>query len=941
MAKTRTEVPDVISLRGDRMDPELYPEPVRPEFHGDPNEPWREPVAKLAKKMSSRFDILLGMRELTRDDYEYWGLCMVCKTDEHAEIALKMGTRKPYTLSQMVELTGIPEKRMRELLDEMSMNCLLEFDYENPQHERQWTLPIFVPGPAEFTNMKRGFLESTPRAAVFFENHVRLAIAPIAPYVTPEGAGLAMHVLPVQKSIPNNREEVTVEHLKYWLDKYEGRYAASPCSCRRANRVWDEGCGDDPESWCILLGDIAEFAVETDKGARMITRDEALEIFNQAEENGFVHEVTNVDGKERAIALCNCNVNVCFALKSAELFNQPNMVRSSYTARVETHACVACGKCVEVCPAGAVKLGQKLIKKDGSYVTYPKMPLPTEYKWGPEFYSPKYRDLNRINCYDTGTSPCKTACPAHIAIQGYIQKAKEGKYDEALALIKQDNPLPAVCGNICNRRCEDACTRGTIDEPVSIDEIKKFVAMRDLDAETRYVPKKRIMSVDKEFFAHTKIAIIGAGPAGLSCAYYLALQGYHPTVFEKAERPGGMLMYGIPTFKLEKNVLEAEVEVIKELGVEFKYGVEVGKDVTLDELREQGYEAFYMAIGCQTGRKPGVEGEDAEGAYSAVEFLREAIGKEAHEMSGGNVVVIGGGNVAIDAARVAARCGNGAVSIFSLEQRNEMPALPEEIAEAEGENITVTNGWGPKEVLTENGKVKGVVLKKCLSVFNAEGRFSPTYDENDTMTVECTEVIFSVGQCSDWGGLPKLTSTNRLTYQTEQPDVFIGGDAQTGPKFAIDAIAAGREGAISIHRFVQPHTSLTVGRNRRDYIELDKDDIKIYDYDHTARQKPFVKEGDMTFRNPAEALTPEQIKAETGRCLKCGASVVDENRCIGCGLCTTRCNFDAIHLYRDHPECADIVPFESMPLKMGPNFFKVNAQVKYNELKRKRAAKNQ
>ena len=942
MAKTkkvRTDIPDLVWFHGDELDPELYPDPVFPEYHMDPNEPWREPIAKLAKMMTSRFDIKLGRRPLTRDDYEYWGLCLVCPTDEQAEIALKMGVRKPKTLSQISKLTGIPEARLEPILDEMCFNCLIESNFENPQHEKQWSLPLFVPGAAEFSNMRIDFLEQHPEAGIFFENHTRLAIGPIVPYVTANGSGLAMHVVPVQKSIPSATEQVTVEHLKYWLDKYDGQIAASPCSCRRANRVWEEGCGDDPENWCVVVGDMADFAVETKKGARYVTREEAMEIFNEAEENGFVHQITNVDGKDKCIAICNCNVKVCFALKTAEMFNQPNFVRSSYTAKVDTSNCVACGKCVEVCPAGAVKLGQKLRRKDMSRVEYPRMPKPGEIKWGEELWTPKYKDINRINCYDTGTSPCKTACPAHIAIQGYIQKAKEGKYDEALALIKLDNPLPAICGNICNKRCEDACTRGTIDEPVSIDEIKKFVAMRDLDAETRHIPKKRIMSHNKDFFAHEKVAIIGAGPAGLSCAYYLALQGYRPTVFERQERPGGMLMYGIPTFKLEKNVIEAEVEVIKELGVEFKYGVEVGKDITLDELRAEGYKAFYMAIGCQFGRKPGIEGEDAEGAYSAVEFLREAACTEAHPMAGGNVVVIGGGNVSIDAARVAARCGQGAVSIYSLEQREEMPASVEEIAEAEGENITIHNGWGPKEVLTKDGKVTGVVLKKCLSVFNAEGRFAPTYDEDDTITVECTEVIFSVGQRSDWGGLPQVRSQNRLTYQTDIPDIFIGGDAHTGPKFAIDAIAAGREGAISIHRYVQPHTSLTIGRNRRDFVELDKEDIFLDTYDHTPRQVPYIEEGTLSFRNPAHALTPEQIQAETRRCLKCGASVVDPNRCIGCGLCTTRCNFDAIHLFQDHPECAEIVPYEAMIKEMGPELIKKPVQVKVNQLKRKMAAR--
>ena len=261
------------------------------------------------------------------------------------------------------------------------------------------------------------------------------------------------------------------------------------------------------------------------------------------------------------------------------------MSRSAYTAKVDPIQCVACGKCVEYCPAGAVKLGQKLCTKDGP-VQYPKHELPTILGWGEDKYDENYRDSNRINCYDTGTAPCKTACPAHIAVQGYLKLAAQGKFQEALALIKKDNPLPAICGRICNKRCEEACTRGTVDQPVAIDDVKKFIAAQDLEAKTRYIPEPVIASTRLEHWDQ-KIAVIGAGPAGLSCAYYLAIKGYKPTVFDKNEEPGGMLRYGIPSYKLEKDVIAAEIDVIKALGVEFQTGVEVGKDITLNQLREQ------------------------------------------------------------------------------------------------------------------------------------------------------------------------------------------------------------------------------------------------------------------------------------------------------------------------------------------------------------------
>ena len=653
-----------------------------------------------------------------------------------------------------------------------------------------------------------------------------------------------------------------------------------------------------------------------------------------------MHQITNIDGENKIFAICNCNVNVCNALRTSQLFNTPNMSRSAYVAKVEPENCVACGRCVEYCPAGAVKLGQKLCTKEGR-VVYPRQELPDATKWSPEKWSIDYRDKNRINCYDTGTAPCKTACPAHIAVQGYLKMAAQGRYRDALALIKKENPFPAVCGRICNRRCEDACTRGTVDQAVAIDAVKKFIAQQDLNAEHRYVPD--IVQPSLQGSWTQKIAIIGGGPAGLSCAYFLATQGYKPTVFEKNERPGGMLRYGIPSFKLEKDVIDAEIDVLRELGVEIRCGVEVGKDITLAQLREQGYKAFYVAIGCQGCRKAGVPGEDAEGIQTAVSLLRTVGGDEAHKMTG-KTVVIGGGNVAIDAARVSMRCGSDEVTMVCLEPREKMPASPEEIAEAEEEGTKITCGYGPKEFLSENGHVTAVVFKRCTGLYNAEGRFAPTYDENDTITLSCNNVVLSIGQCIAWGGLLNGEAVelgrgngavaDPLTYQTAQPDVFVGGDVYTGPRFAIDAIAAGKQGAISIHRFVQPNTSMTIGRNRRVFHELDKTNLSLGNYDHTPRQTAAMDESIDThhsFRDAHLTLTEEQVKLETARCLGCGASVVDPNKCIGCGVCTTKCEFDAIHLHRELPECSKMVKSEDKFKAILPYMAKREIKIRFSK----------
>ena len=924
------------------LDKELYPDYVYPEFTPDPNEPFREPIAKLGKKITDRIPQKLGLKKITRNDPEYWGLAGVL-SDEEAELALKLGVRKPKTLPEIVKLSGMEEKKCEALLEEMSRKGLLEYNWENAAHEKQYVLPMYVPGCAEFFNMNAKILESNPEMGTFFEHMSRLPLEKITPFVPEGGAGIGMHVIPVEKAIEMENESVDLEHISYWLSKYEGKYAASPCSCRRSRLTHNEGCADDPEGWCIAIGDMADYVVETQKDGRYITKEEALDIFRQAEENGFVHQITNIDGKDKIFAICNCNVNVCYALRTSQLFNTPNMSRSAYIAKVEKQNCVACGKCVEACPAGAVKLGQKLCDKEGCEITYPRIPLPGDQPWGEHMWSHNYRDTNRINCYDTGTAPCKTACPAHIGIQGYLQLAKEGRYEDALALIKKDNPLPAVCGHVCNRRCEDACTRGTIDEAVAIDEVKRFIAERDLNAETRFIPKKTIPSLKGGF--KEKIAVIGAGPAGLSCAYFLALTGYKPTIFEKNAEPGGMLRYGIPSYKLEKDLLAAEIDVIRQLGVEIRCGVEVGKDVTIEDLREQGYKGFYAAIGCQRGRKPGISGENAEGAYTAVDFLRKAGGSESFPLEG-DVVVVGGGNVAIDAARVSSRCTDAKISMFCLETRGKMPASNEEIEEALEEGIELNCGWGPKEILEEDGHVRGIVFKKCTRVFDAQGRFSPEYDENDTVTVPCRHVIFSVGQAIDWGHMldnlhVKLRPNggalaNKLTYQTSEPDIFVGGDVYTGPKFAIDAIAAGREGAVSLHRYVHENCTLTIGRNRRDFIELDKENIKVETYDSSSRQIPpkaDVKEQAKTFRDLSQGLSEEQVKKETSRCLSCGASVVDPNKCIGCGICTTKCMFDAIHLHRELPGASVMHTSEEKLKYILPNMVKQSIKVKFKKKK--------
>ena len=878
----------------------------------------KEKLFALGKKMTDRIPYKLGLEKLTEESPEYWGLVNVLD-DDMVDIALSMPQRKPQTIEQISKSSGWTDiKKLEAKLQEMGEVGLIEWNWENPQHVKQYLLPLFVPGAAEFFNMRKGFVDAHPEVCDFFNAMTRLPLEKVTPMVPPGGAGIGMHVIPVEKAIPNGSKSVSVEHLSHWLKKYD-YFSVGVCSCRRAQSKRGEGSGDIEDFWCIAVGDCARYCDETGKDGKTVTYDEVMEILQRAEDEGYVHQITNIDGEDKIFAICNCAPGVCYALRTSQLFNTPNMSRSAYIAHVDKEKCVACGKCVEVCPAGAAKLGQKLCTKNGP-VEYPKHELPDDTKWGPEKWDENYRDNNMINCYDSGTAPCKTACPAHIAVQGYIKMAAEGRYLDALKLIKQDNPFPAVCGSICNRRCEDACTRGTIDDPIAIDEIKKFIAEQELHAETRYVPPLRTHRQSREGYDE-KIAVIGGGPAGLSCAYYLANMSYPVTVFEKNEIPGGMLTTGIPSFRLEKDVVNAEIDVLRQMGVEFRCGVEVGKDVTLDELRAQGYKGFFLGIGAQKSAPLGIPGEALKGIYGGVDFMRE-VNLDKHPEIGKKCAVIGGGNVAMDVCRSAVRLGADETYIIYRRSEAEMPADKAEVAEAREEGVQFRFLCAPVEIIGDGEKVTGLKVELMeLGEPDEKGRRKPV-GTGKFETIEVDSVIGAIGQKVELGGIaPEGMTFNKngtviadpVTLQTAQPDVFAGGDALTGPKFAIDAIAAGREAAESLHRYVHPGQSLTLARNRRHFIELNKDDVMIPvdSFDSGSRQVPGTDAAKArSFSNSRLSFTEEQVKKEAARCLGCGATVVDEHKCIGCGLCTTRCEFDAIHLSRDIPDASKMYKAE-------------------------------
>jgi NADPH-dependent glutamate synthase beta subunit-like oxidoreductase/Fe-S-cluster-containing hydrogenase component 2 len=846
----------------------------------------RQKIVQLAQHVSGRKEAF------TEKDPEYYIFADMV-SDKEADLIISMKRRNEEKVEDLAKRNNIPYAEAFDICMHLTDLGILELKPQSDGTDR-FELPIYVPGIFELMMLNRENANAHPEIARAFEEYTRSTVERVVTSM-PMGNG-AMRVIPVESAIKADTRKAPFEEISYWLTKYQNHIALAPCQCRLVRQQMGEGTGNLPEEMCLILGATAESCIATGK-ARRITRKEADEVLLLAEKRGYMHQVSNMDGTNKIWAICNCERNVCLALRTSQYFNTPNMSRSNYVAHVDKEKCSACGQCVETCPANAVKLGSNLCTKEE--IKYPVMPLPDDHNWSKDRYNPDFRE-NFENTYQSGSAPCKATCPAHISVQGYIKLASQGKYDEALELIKKENPFPAICGRICPHPCEQECTRNGIDDPVAIDDIKKFIADREIKKEHQFIPEKLFN------YNNIKMAIIGGGPSGLSCAFFLAQKGYSITVFEKLDQVGGMLKYGIPSFRLERDVIDAEIEVIKKMGVEFKCGVEVGKDVTLDELRNQGYKAFYVSIGAQGGRKLNIEGEDHPSVIAGVEYLRDVnLGKDIK--TPGNVVVIGGGNVAVDVARTAVRTGANQVDMVCLESANEMPAQDEEVLEAKGENIKINNGWGPTKIIIENNKVTGIEFKKCISVFDKDNKFNPKYDEKDTIILKADTVLLSIGQSIEWGNMLEGSKVelrrgnaaiaDSLTLQTGESDIFVGGDVYTGPKFAIDAIAAGKEGADSMHRFVHPGQTLNLGRNRREFLILDKDNVNYSSYDNAKREKvAHDKSKDLTFSDPRLTLSEEQVQKETKRCLECGAAEVDPNQCIGCGECTVRCKFDAITL---------------------------------------------
>lgn len=848
--------------------------------------PLRKKVVKVAKMIGGPSGML---NKIDANAPEYYSLAGSI-SDEECDFLLAMGLRKLRSDSYMSTKLKWNILRVHSIADHLGYLGTIRTDLKK-DGSYEYFLPIFAPGLLEIMVISPNANEHPEIRRAFNEyTHDRLQTMAS---MLPNGYGL-MRVIPIRRSLPKGKPVDERDDIDYYLNKYN-RFSIGPCSCRTCRAELGEGCGHLAKDRCLKLGKAADYFIRTNKD-RELTREEAKQLLENCENEGLMHCIPSIEGIKygNTTAICNCCGCSCFGLRPAEEFKTNEAVASNYRCEIDSDHCVACGKCVENCPVNAIKLSTKLPLKKEIKIEMQK-PLGCNTVKVAEF-NHDYR-FNRKDVYDeTGTAPCKTWCPAHIAVQGYIRKAEEGKYDEALELIKRENPFPAVCGKICNHACEAHCTRSSVDSAIAIDDIKMFIARRDLDKSTRFIPKKIHDYSDK------KIAIIGSGPAGLSCAYYLAQDGYDITVFEKESKLGGMMTLGIPAFRLEKDIVDAEIDIIKELGVKFKTNYEVGKDVTISELREEGYKGFFVAIGAQESRKLDIP-IHSEHVLGGIDFLKDVNSGKDIALSG-NVVVVGGGNVAIDVARTALRQGASHVDLYCLEQQDEMPSAKEEIEEAKKEGITIHNGWGPKEIEERN-----ILFKKCTQLKDAEGRFNPSYDESITECCEATSVLLAIGQSISYGNLfndcnvqftkRKTVLADSLTLQSTEPDIFVGGDIYRGPNFCIAAIADGKQAAISLHRYVQDGQSLDAGRDHRIYHQVDIDNVALEGFDKAPRQIPAYGTMDVkSFKDNRGYLTEEQIKKEASRCLKCGKAIVDSNMCVGCGQCILQCKFDAAHLVK-------------------------------------------
>ncbi len=526
---------------------------------------------------------------------------------------------------------------------------------------------------------------------------------------------------------------------------------------------------------------------------------------------------------------------------------------------IDPKLCNGCGICLSACPMDVVRLDTIVEDKN----EYPS---------------------------------CRLACPAGVDMRRYIYLLRIGMLDEAIDILRESLPLPAITGRVCPHPCESECSRKEVDDAVNINALERFVA--DYWIQEKAEPVRQIYSA--------RTAVIGSGPAGLSCAYFLARKGYPVTVFESMPVLGGMLRVGIPEYRLPKEVLDAQINYIRDLGVEFQTGITVGKDMTLEEIRNR-YQAVFFATGNQLSQKLSIEGAELDDVHLGLDFLKNVNLKQGIQVKD-KVVVIGGGNVAIDVALTGIRLGAKEVHIACLESGEEIPAFKDGIEQAIDEGVTINEGWGPKSVLSENGKVTGIKLVRCTSVFDERGRFSPSYNEKETRTIHAQTVILAIGQAADLSLLPQGIEINPentiqvdpITLESALPGVFFGGDITTGSASVVEAIAAGKKASVSIDRLLKGE-DMKAGRYLRPGRVITPPKNGVEELVRQSAPVLPVSERTGNFKEVNNAFNEDSAYFESKRCMTCGSraviSYVDE--CQLCNHCELDCPQKAIYVSPD------------------------------------------
>lgn len=807
----------------------------------------RPNILKLATKISLESMTYMG---ITYDDPEYKILEPIID-DDMCAIMMHLRLEANRTVEDVAKRARKSVEYTQEQLDKLCKTGAVRYRYVDGK--RCYFYPIWVPGIMEGILANREQCDKYPVLGESFEAYTRRRPEMLAPMLDSGKTGMFfMRVMPVMSAIENNSRTASYDELKTLIDNATA-ISVGPCSCRRARRLMGEGCGHLEEDMCMYLNDNA-LCFSEQGYHRLVSKEEAYEILQRAEDNGLVHEINQTPGFEDATAICNCCGCSCFALRIEELFRTPRAIRSNYIARVDKEKCVACGQCVENCQTNALKLGQKHCATDphisDTYDTDASVPFHRSS------YNPEYR-TNRSDVMPSGTAPCKAVCPLNIPVQGCLQLLSVGRYDDAAALIRQATPFPELCGSVCGRQCEKVCTRNQIDAAVAIADVCKTLIERERSAGKVILPPVK----NPTGIPHTeKIAVIGAGPAGLSCAYFLRQQGYPVTVLEKDTVLGGAPATLIPSFRLDRKAYADEIDVLARMGVEFRTGVEVGKDTTLDALRAEGYKAFFLGIGAGKQRK-----DAPAGTVDARRYLHRK-----RQTVKGSVVVLGGGKEAIDCARAARKGGAASVTVVT-------GAIRADISEAKKEGVAFRAPYAVQEIRD------GAVSIRSLHGDKTEELAADTVFAAEDYVPAADAFTAGSGVCLNADG---FVGADAVTRQTGEADVFAGG-AATGAHDVARAIAEGREAAISIHRFVHSNQSFVIGRDKRDYKPLARSSVGVAIDELEAAPRQTAENG---------LLSDAQLHCEAGRCLGCGTVVLNEDQCIGCGICTTKCKFDAIRL---------------------------------------------